>query len=211
MAVAIPIPQTIATWNTPTCAPVETAAQTLPQPKKTRRKVPKNSPMAHFGTGVAAISTSALTCGGGSGRVALIGSFVSIESGQCWKCRGNPSAVCAPGKRFVRARAVLSSGAMFLPNQKVVCVDGKFPLGIEQLYSELPKEGSTYTIRDIVPGVGLTGEEGETAVYLCEITGPLNAHGIERGFRADRFAPLQTIEEEAEEELSLGLPQLVPA
>ena len=101
--------------------------------------------------------------------------------------------------------------AMFLPNQKVVCVDGKFPLGIEQLYSELPKEGTTYTIRDIVPGVGLTGEEGETAVYLCEITGPLNAHGIERGFRADRFAPLETIEEEAEEELSLTLPQLVPA
>ena len=100
---------------------------------------------------------------------------------------------------------------MFLPNQKVVCVDGKFPLGIEQLYSELPKEGATYTIRDIVPGIGLTGEEGETAVYLCEITGPLNAHGIERGFRADRFAPLQTTEEEVEEEISVGMPQLVPA
>ena len=100
---------------------------------------------------------------------------------------------------------------MFLPNQKVVCVDGKFPLGIEKLYSELPKEGVTYTIRDIVPGVGLTGEEGETAVYLCEITGPLNAHGIERGFRADRFAPLQTTEEEAEEELVVGLPELAPA
>ncbi|HSH37653.1 MAG TPA: hypothetical protein VK993_02610 [Chthoniobacterales bacterium] len=100
---------------------------------------------------------------------------------------------------------------MFLPNQKVVCVDGKFPLGIEQLYSELPKEGVTYTIRDIVPGIGLTGEEGETAVYLCEITGPLNAHGIERGFRADRFAPLQTTEDEVEEEISIGMPQLVPA
>ena len=30
MAVAIPKPQTIATWKTPTCAPVVTAAQTLP-------------------------------------------------------------------------------------------------------------------------------------------------------------------------------------
>ncbi|MEO6871232.1 MAG: hypothetical protein ABI233_03315 [Chthoniobacterales bacterium] len=100
---------------------------------------------------------------------------------------------------------------MFLPNQKVVCVDGKFPLGIEKLYSELPKEGSTYTIRDIVPGIGLTGEEGETAVYLCEITGPLNAHGIERGFRADRFAPLQTSEEVEEEELFAGLPAMAPA
>ena len=100
---------------------------------------------------------------------------------------------------------------MFMPNQAVVCVDGKFPLGIEKLYSELPKEGSTYTIRDIVPGVGLTGEEGEVAVYLIEITGPLNAHGIERGFRAERFAPLTTIEEEEEEELALGLPQFAPA
>ena len=100
---------------------------------------------------------------------------------------------------------------MFLPNQKVVCVDGKFPLGIEELYAELPKEGSTYTIRDIVPGVGLTGEEGEVAVYLIEIKGPVNAHGIERGFRADRFAPLQTTEEEVEEEISVGMPQLVPA
>lgn len=100
---------------------------------------------------------------------------------------------------------------MFLPNQKVVCVDGRFPLGIEKLYSELPKEGTTYTIRDIVPGVGLTGEEGETAVYLCEISGPLNAHGIERGFRADRFAPLQTDEEYAEEELFAGLPEMLPA
>lgn len=100
---------------------------------------------------------------------------------------------------------------MFLPNQKVVCVNGRFPLGLEQLYSELPKEGSTYTIRDIVPGVGLTGEEGETAVYLCEITSPLNAHGIERGFRADRFAPLQTMEDEVEEEVPFALPQFAPA
>jgi hypothetical protein len=100
---------------------------------------------------------------------------------------------------------------MFLPNQKVVCVNGHFPLGIEQLYDELPKEGSTYTIRDIVPGIGLTGDEGEIAVYLCEIKGPLNAHGIERGFRADRFAPLRTILEEAEEVTFVGLPDFLPA
>ncbi|HEY1769169.1 MAG TPA: hypothetical protein VGG02_02790 [Chthoniobacterales bacterium] len=100
---------------------------------------------------------------------------------------------------------------MFLPNQKVVCVDGRFPLGIEKLYGELPKEGNTYTIRDVVPGVGLTGDEGEVAVYLCEITGPLNAHGIERGFRAERFAPLETVEETAEEELFAGLPEFAPA
>ena len=75
----MPIPQTIATWKTPTCAPVATAAQTLPQPKKTSRNVPKNSPIAHFGIGVAAISISAETCGGGSGRVALIVSLIVVR------------------------------------------------------------------------------------------------------------------------------------
>ena len=64
----------------PTCAPVATAAQTLPQPKKTSKKVPKNSPIAHFGTGVCATSISALTCGGGSGRVALIVSLITAKS-----------------------------------------------------------------------------------------------------------------------------------
>jgi len=49
MAVAMPSPHTMATWNTPTCAPVKTAALTLPQPKNTIRKVPKNSPVNHFG------------------------------------------------------------------------------------------------------------------------------------------------------------------
>src|SRR5215210_3481837 len=81
MAVAMPMPQTIAIWKIPTCAPVATAAQTLPQPKKTRMKVPKNSPIAHFGTGVAAISTSAVTSGGGSGRVALFGSSMVLILG----------------------------------------------------------------------------------------------------------------------------------
>ena len=101
---------------------------------------------------------------------------------------------------------------MFLPNQTVVCIDGKFPLGIEQLYAELPKEGNTYTIRDVVPGVGLTGEEGESQ-FLFVNYGPLNAHGIERGFKAERFAPLSTIEDEVavDEEVSVGMPAMVPA
>jgi hypothetical protein len=79
---------------------------------------------------------------------------------------------------------------MFHPGQKVVCVNGQFPLGIEKFYAEVPKEGNTYTIRDIVPGISFRLEEGEVAVYLIEITGPLNVHDIERGFNAERFAPL---------------------
>src|SRR2546428_11506073 len=74
----MPRPQTMATWKMPTCALVRTAAQTLPQPKKTSKNVPKNSPITHFGIGVLATSISAETWGGGSGRVALIVSLILI-------------------------------------------------------------------------------------------------------------------------------------
>jgi len=87
---------------------------------------------------------------------------------------------------------------MFMPGQKVVCVDDKFPLGIEVYFPSLPKEGEIYTIRDIVPGISPQLSEGEVAVYLVEIIGSINAHGIERGFNAERFAPLETDVEIAE-------------
>ena len=79
---------------------------------------------------------------------------------------------------------------MFVPNQKVVCVDDKFPLGIEQLYNQLPVKDQIYVIRDIVPGQSLSGSAGEVAVYLIGVVNPTNKLGIERGFNAERFAPL---------------------
>ena len=79
---------------------------------------------------------------------------------------------------------------MFVPNQKVVCVDDKFPLGIEKLYNQLPVKDQIYVIRDIVPGVSLAGSEGEVAVYLIGLVNPTNKVGVERGFNAERFAPL---------------------
>lgn len=79
---------------------------------------------------------------------------------------------------------------MFVPNQKVVCVDAKFPLGIEKLYDQLPKQDQVYVIRDIVPGQSLQGTEGEIAVYLVGLKNPTNKVGVERGFNAERFAPL---------------------
>lgn len=89
---------------------------------------------------------------------------------------------------------------MFLPNQKVVCVDDKLPVEAWEFVKPLRK-GSIYTIRDIVPGIALNGGEGEVAVYLVEIQNTVNPHGIERGYNAERFAPLNpvSIEEEVEE------------
>ena len=88
---------------------------------------------------------------------------------------------------------------MFSPGQKVACVDDQFPLGIEKLYTALPKKDVIYTVRDLLPGVSLSNSEGETALYLVELVNPANRHGIEYGFNAERFAPLQTDEDELEE------------
>jgi len=79
---------------------------------------------------------------------------------------------------------------MFVPNQKVVCIDDKFPLGIEKLYDKLPVQDQIYVIRDVVPGQSLAGTEGEVAVYLVGLLNPTNKVGVERGFNAERFAPL---------------------
>jgi hypothetical protein len=79
---------------------------------------------------------------------------------------------------------------MFIPNQKVACIDDHFPLGIEQLYDHLPVKDQIYVIRDVVPGQALSGAEGEVAVYLVGLVNPTNKVGIERGFNAERFAPL---------------------
>ena len=75
---------------------------------------------------------------------------------------------------------------MFLPNTKVVCVDDKFPDGINDVYNALPRKGSLYTVRDIVPGQGF-GLEPTVAVYLDELVNLPNMHGIEPGFAPHRF------------------------
>jgi hypothetical protein len=112
---------------------------------------------------------------------------------------------------------------MFLPGQAVVCVDDAFALGIEVLYDELPKKGNTYHIRDLVPGCDFQANPGEMAVYLTELRNPCNKLGIERGFKAERFVPLESDVEEEEAIFELdeplpspnarppGKPILVPA
>ena len=58
-----------------------------------------------------------------------------------------------------------------------------------------PKKDVIYTVRDLVPGVSLQNTEGETALYVVELVNPANRHGIEYGFNAERFAPLETDED----------------
>ncbi|HYE31606.1 MAG TPA: hypothetical protein VEH27_09265 [Methylomirabilota bacterium] len=97
--------------------------------------------------------------------------------------------------------------------QKVVCVDDKFPLGIEKFYTALPKKDVVYVIREVKIGVNMAGEPGEVAVYLVGLVNPKSSKAPfpERGFNAERFRPLEEIQEknrarrgegEAKEELA---------
>ena len=106
-------------------------------------------------------------------------------------------------------RVLDNDSGMFLPGQAVVCVDDAFPLGIESLYNQLPKKGNTYHIRDLVPGCDFHANPGEVAVYLTELRNPGNQLGIERGFKAERFTPLET--DEIEEEDIFLLDEVLPS
>lgn len=87
---------------------------------------------------------------------------------------------------------------MYLPGQKVVCIDDVFPDEIKKFYWKLPVKGVTYTIRDLIPGIDIKGELGEMCVYLVELINPCSDTPPypERGFKAERFAPLKEDNEE---------------
>ena len=83
---------------------------------------------------------------------------------------------------------------MFLPGQKVVCVNDVFPAAIKKFYWKLPVHGVTYTIRELLPGIDTRGEPDEMCVYLVELLNPCSDKPPypERGFKAERFRPLET-------------------
>lgn len=89
---------------------------------------------------------------------------------------------------------------------KVVCVDDKFPLGIEKFYTALPKAGVVYVIREMTVGVSLQGEEGEVCVLLVGLHNPRSSTPPfpERGFKAERFRPLDELKEENAEKKTEG-------
>jgi hypothetical protein len=80
---------------------------------------------------------------------------------------------------------------------KVVCVDDKFPPDISKLYDALPVKDTTYVVRDIRLGINLT-LEGDVSVLLIGLVNPKadSKSALERGFRADRFRPLEELRSE---------------
>lgn len=89
---------------------------------------------------------------------------------------------------------------MFTTGQKVVCVDDEFEDAIKQQYTALPIRNEVYTIRSCYMGQDVVRRD-EVAVLLSELTNPIaTISGVEKGFRAERFAPLIPDLEEAVEE-----------
>jgi hypothetical protein len=87
---------------------------------------------------------------------------------------------------------------MFLTGQKVVCIDGKFDPGVRQFYAALPVENVVYVVRGSTVGISPKGEEGELCVYLIGLQNPCSNKPPfrERGFKAERFRPLEELTEE---------------
>ena len=78
---------------------------------------------------------------------------------------------------------------MFDTNTKVVCVDDRFPAGVNDIFNALPRKGTIYTVRDVVPAQDWK-LQGAVAVYLQELKNRPNEHGIEPGFNCFRFREL---------------------
>jgi hypothetical protein len=96
---------------------------------------------------------------------------------------------------------------MFITGQKVVCIDGKFDPCIAKFYTSLPIENVVYVVRGTTVGLSPRGEEGEIAVYLVGIVNPRSNKPPfpERGFKAERFRPLEELT--SEEILALSKPE----
>lgn len=114
---------------------------------------------------------------------------------------------------------------MFNNGEQVVCIDGKFEPWVYDLYAQLPKEGSVYTVRAMRAArsnpkfnvnddaeIKLTDAEFDVMVLLSELINPDDPYSTvkqELGFRAERFQKMEEVAEEVAEEISVG--DLVPA
>jgi hypothetical protein len=108
---------------------------------------------------------------------------------------------------------------MFEPGQRVVCIDDSgFPTYLlGSVYEAFPVKGKTYVVRDIVPAsesmkvffdkAGKV-DANTCAVLLQGIRNKANKHGVESGYKPQRFRELEedTREEHQEEEQFAEVP-----
>ncbi len=90
--------------------------------------------------------------------------------------------------------------------QKVVCVDDRFPAWAVKIYTDLPKKGVVYTIREVcLRRETIKGSEAATvALLLHELHNPPDPSHKEHeelAFKSERFAPLHEEEMETRAEI----------
>lgn len=115
---------------------------------------------------------------------------------------------------------------MFEIGQSVVCVDDKFEPWVFDLYKQLPRKGSVYTVRDVSLGrsnpnfavnddaeIKMVGADFDILIRLVELVNPDDPHSEvkqELGFRAERFAEALEVSEHVTARESCPT-ELVPA
>lgn len=97
---------------------------------------------------------------------------------------------------------------MFDVNEKVVCINDTFAAWVYDSYNQLPVKGTVYTIREVDLGRSDLDSNSDVTfrVLLHELHNDpdFTASGRdigELGFRSDRFATLQQLEELNQNEL----------
>ena len=119
------------------------------------------------------------------------------------------------GKKRVNSSQI-DLKVMFDKGQKLACINDDFSATVRHLYRQLPRKDGIYTVREVRIGrLNVTSAAGggnavSYLVLLEELHNPDDPYmrdgaGEEMGFRSDRFAPLEEIEnaEYAEKEESL--------
>lgn len=105
---------------------------------------------------------------------------------------------------------------MFDKGQKVACINDDFSATVRHIYKQLPRKDEIYTVREVSIGrssvTSAAGGANDVSylVLLEELHNPDDPYmhesaSQEMGFRSDRFAPLEELENteyaENEEEL----------
>lgn len=90
---------------------------------------------------------------------------------------------------------------MFDVGQKVACINDDFSTTVRHIFKQLPVKDEIYTVRDVRIGRAQVTGGGDVSflVLLQELKNPDDPYmadgaAEEMGFRSDRFAPLEELE-----------------
>jgi len=90
---------------------------------------------------------------------------------------------------------------MFDVGQKVACINDDFSATVRRIFKQLPVKDEIYTVRDVRIGRAQVtgGVDVSFLVLLQELKNPDDPYmadgaAEEMGFRSDRFAPLEELE-----------------